>query len=482
MNPVKNLRIRYTIGLSAIACLICLTFFLLHRTIEQQENYARVINIAGSQLGLVNRIAFFASQMGNSETEDDFFTARQQLGRAINQMRKNHDALIAGDPDRGVPKITTPLLETIYFDPQFGLDQAFTRFVVNARQIHGTEPQSIAYQRGAIVYVTNVGPFVLETLLEAAVSEYEAFSRSEIKRLKSLEIAAAVSALILLALEAIFIFRPFERSLKRSVEQISRKTVALTKEKARAEAASQSKTAFLATVSHELRTPLNAIVGFSEALLAGVYGPLQGDKQAERIADVRRSGLYLIDLVSDILDISAAEGGQLDVNPVVVRMSNLFAGSVAAVGAAHETAGVSVQVDDAEPGLAVKVDERRVKQVLINLLGNAIKFTPQGGRIVLKSLILPDGRAGFSVTDTGIGMTKQEIKVARERFGQVEGPMARQHHGTGLGLSIAIDLVALHGGTLDIDSEKGRGTVVTVLFPSERTVLDQPSPVAANVA
>jgi len=470
MNPVKSIRARYMLGLGALAFAIIATFLLVQSTINRQENHGRLINLAGNQVGLSNRIAFFVGQMGTSTSFEDFETSRQQVGRAVNLMRSQHQILLNGEPARDIPRVMTPLLKLIYFDQNFGLDLAISRFLENAETVYKTEFGQLFLNSAAHAYVITNGPFILESLLNAAVTEYEDFSRKEIQKLQRLELIMMMVTMLLLLIEAIFIFRPLELKVSAAFQELRTNRDELTTEKERAEHANRLKTDLLSNMSHELRTPLNAIIGFAECLKVGIYGPLGSASQSESVDCIYNSGVHLRDLVNDILDISAAEAGAIELDESIVPIDDLILSSLAFLGPLPERSGVSLNFSKAGVQFSLNADERRIRQVLINLLMNAVKFTPQGGNAQITKIRFADGRAGFTISDTGIGMTAQEIKIARDRFGQVGDVMTRHHDGTGLGLPLVIKLMEGHGGEVRIQSKKGVGTLVTVLFPADRVV------------
>jgi len=240
-----------------------------------------------------------------------------------------------------------------------------------------------------------------------------------------------------------------------------------------AEAANVAKSQFLANMSHELRTPLNAIIGFSDMLALGLTGELHGQRldhghQLEYARIINQSGQHLLDIINDLLDLAKIDAGKFALEAEEADPYQLAGACAEIVKDAAKTAGLRLSVE-CEPGLpAVIADERRLKQVLLNLLTNAIKFTGSGGSVTLGVRRADDGGIAFDVRDTGIGMTPAEIDVALQPFGQLDSGFNRRHDGTGLGLPLARSLVELHGGSLRIDSEKGRGTTVTVLLSASR--------------
>jgi len=241
-----------------------------------------------------------------------------------------------------------------------------------------------------------------------------------------------------------------------------------------AEAANVAKSQFLANMSHELRTPLNAIIGFSDMLALGLTGELPAHRldhahQLEYARIINQSGQHLLDIVNDLLDLAKIDAGKFVVDAGETdpyQLANLCAEFVSE---AAQAAGLRLVIE-CEPALPpVIADERRLKQVLLNLLTNSIKFTGSGGSVVLAVRRAEDGGIVFDVRDTGIGMTPEEISIALQPFGQLDSGLDRRHEGTGLGLPLARSLVELNGGTLEIRSEKGRGTTVTVRLAAGRS-------------
>jgi signal transduction histidine kinase len=237
-----------------------------------------------------------------------------------------------------------------------------------------------------------------------------------------------------------------------------------------AEEASRAKSTFLATVSHELRTPLNAIIGFSEILKNQMFGPLGSPRYRGYVDDIHGSGIHLLSLVNDLLDLAKAEAGKhelhedaLDIGEIADTCRRLMAER------AHD-AGIRLEIVDRFAGCVFHGDERKMRQIVLNLLSNAVKFTPTGGLVTVEVDLAEDGGLQLVVLDTGIGMAAADIAKALEPFGQVADVMTRQTGGTGLGLPLTVKLVELHNGRLAIESAPGNGTTVTLMFPSDRTV------------
>jgi len=237
-----------------------------------------------------------------------------------------------------------------------------------------------------------------------------------------------------------------------------------------AEAANVAKSRFLANMSHELRTPLNAIIGFSEALELGMAGELQ-PRQAEYAGLIHQSGEHLHTVINDILDLAKVDAGKLDLHEETAIDPRGVVDGCVTLMKSHAVAGslsLSVEAEDRLPHL--RADSTRLKQILLNLISNAVKFTPAGGAVIIAVRASAEGGILFAVSDTGPGMAAREVEIALQPFGQVDAGHTRRYEGTGLGLPLAQRLAELHGGTLIVDSIKGSGTTVTVTLPPERTV------------
>ncbi|MEJ0016129.1 MAG: ATP-binding protein [Acetobacteraceae bacterium] len=246
---------------------------------------------------------------------------------------------------------------------------------------------------------------------------------------------------------------------------LKEREAALRLAKEAADGANRAKTEFLTNMSHELRTPLSSIIGFSEMIVHEAYGPVGDPKYLEFADDIMHSGRHLLDIISEILDVAKLQSGTLELRLRRLRPAVLLEEAVRIVRKQAADAGVRLETEVARDLPMIHGDGARLRQVLLNLLSNAIKFTPPGGSIVV-CLDHHGGGIRMDVRDSGIGMAKQDIPRALEPFGQVDTSLSRRHAGTGLGLPLSKMFVISHGGSLEIDSEPGRGTTVSVTLPA----------------
>ena len=256
----------------------------------------------------------------------------------------------------------------------------------------------------------------------------------------------------------------------RVLQEQQQKNVALTESVRLAEEASRLKSRFVASMGHELRTPLNAIIGFSEAMKAKVFGPLGSGKYEEYATTIHSSGKHLLAVVDDILDMARIEGGKAVLNETIFSLRAALANCAQVIVSEAERHGLvfACRVPDGLP--ALRGDEAKIKQIVLNLLANAVRYTPRGGRVSLSAEQRADGSIAIAVTDNGIGIPADQLQSVFEPFRQVENERVKKSGGLGLGLNIAKSFAELHAARLWLESEPGRGTVVCLALPSERLV------------
>ena len=237
-----------------------------------------------------------------------------------------------------------------------------------------------------------------------------------------------------------------------------------------AEMANRTKTELLANVSHELRTPLNAIIGFSQIIRDELMGPVGTPKYQEYATDINASGAHLLAVINDILDMAKIEAGKAELAEEEIDVGQAAEAALRLVKQRAEEATLAIEC--CLPGNLprLRADARKLKQILINLLSNSVKFTPAGGAITLSADLAPCGGMVIRVRDTGIGIAPEDIAKALAPFGQVDSRLNRRYEGTGLGLTLVQSLIRLHGGSVDLESQLGAGTTVAVLFPPERVL------------
>jgi signal transduction histidine kinase len=247
-------------------------------------------------------------------------------------------------------------------------------------------------------------------------------------------------------------------------KRVEERTAELVIARDRAESADRIKSAFLATMSHELRTPLNSIIGFTGILLQGLAGPLN-EEQQKQLTMVKDSSRHLLALINDVLDISKIEAGQLDLSFTAFALKPSIEKMVKLVLPQAQIKGLDLEVDCDDETTKVNLDQRRLEQVILNLLNNAVKFTEKG--CVRVSCRFEDGNCILSVSDTGIGIQPEELPGLFQPFHQIDTGLSRKHEGTGLGLSICRKLMNMMGGSIMVESLWGQGSTFTMRFPCQ---------------
>ncbi len=289
-------------------------------------------------------------------------------------------------------------------------------------------------------------------------------------------ILATTIVTILTATPIIYITIGFVHEIAQKSKALARMTENLAIAFHDAEEANEAKSRFLANMSHELRTPLNAVIGFSDIMFNQRFGRIENNRYVDYAKDINSSGIHLLSIINDILDLSKIESGEASVEPEnefdIVTVIESACAMLRPLAARQQ---VALAIDVPDQRYILLAVERMVRQVLLNIVSNAIKYTGANGTVHLSVSQSADGTLTISTKDTGVGMTTEEIRVAMSPFGQVKSKLSGIHAGTGLGLPLAKAMMELHGGSLKMRSAPGKGTTVMLHFPSLR-VRDDDAP------
>ncbi len=290
------------------------------------------------------------------------------------------------------------------------------------------------------------------------------------EQLDFLETLAGLSAI---ATENSQLFHNLQRANFELEQRVAERTAELNRTNFELERANRAKDEFLATMSHELRTPLNSILGLSETLLEQRRDPLS-ERQQKSLQIIETSGRHLLELINDVLDLSKIDAGKLDYYPQVIEVDALCRSSMAFVKEQATRKSIDLRYEEDQAVSEIFADPRRLKQILINLLTNAVKFTPDGGYVILKVQADADqDRIQFSIMDNGIGIAGEDLKKLFQPFVQVDSSLTREFEGTGLGLALVQKLADLHGGSVQAESEPGNGSRFTVSIPWRNDIVTQ---------
>lgn len=283
---------------------------------------------------------------------------------------------------------------------------------------------------------------------------------------------ASVADIVAVALQNSLTHRQAAQSAQELGRLVAERTAELEEARLLAEGANRAKSEFLANMSHELRTPLNAIIGFAEVMHDGMTGPITGN-QREYLGDIMDSGRHLLSLINDILDLSKVEAGQMKLELTPIAVTDLVEHSLVLFKEKAMKHGVTLAVDVADDIGEMRADERKIRQVLVNLLANAMKFTPDGGRVTVTAA-REDGGVRLAVQDTGIGIASEDLPRLFQPFQQLETELTRKYPGTGLGLSLCRRFVELHGGRIWAESQLGVGSSFIFVLPGEPSARQTP--------
>ena len=445
-----SIRFRYIAALTLTGSLITLSFFILSGLIEGQKQDAGIVNIAGQQRMLSQRIAMLAASPKLCEEGQERYYLKQDLSK----FEKNHNYLIS------LKQLSTTNFNTYFHTGQ--LDSKVRGFIsqTKARLERGTCDASPLLPIKELT--------LLLGQLDDVVSEFEQDASSHVDTVLTIEMYLWLAALVLLGIEAAFIFFPMERQVTRSIDSLKQSKNLAQQAAEKAENASKSKSAFLSSMSHELRTPMNGLFGMIEL---AIDNP---EKSNLYLKKAKSAGRQLLVLINDILDISKIEAGKIKIERAPVDLLQVLDDVVSLQRVYCQRKGLEFHyVKDSDLPHVIEGDVTRISQILHNLLSNAIKFTAEGSvTLRVKHTKHKNGNyLSFDVIDTGIGIASSKLENIFQKFEQADQSTTREYGGTGLGLSIAKQLAQLMSGDINVVSFVGQGSTFSFTMPSKETQL-----------
>lgn len=476
-SPTRRLSLLYIAALSAIALLSVSGYALSTRSLAQQSSDGRIINIAGRQRMLSQRLtkAALAIQSAQSAKDEvEFQRRRQELEEVTTLWERSHTGLLRGDKQLELPGTNSAVITQMFAE----IDPPYQALIEAAEGILNLAPQTLENSQIAPylqVILANEAMFLKG--MDEIVFQYDREAQARVARMKRLESIFLATILLVLFLEAIFVFHPAVRQLRNDIHDLRQAQNQLTEQNTQldialneAQSATRLKSEFLANMSHEIRTPMNAVIGMTGLLIDTELTPTQ----QEFVEIVRSSGDALLTIVNDILDLSKIEAGKMeletqpfDLDRCVAEALDLFVPQANA-----KSLHLAYTIDADTPRFPIG-DATRIRQILVNLLSNAVKFTSAGKVMVwVDSSPLPALSSGnengqindrvyefhFQVRDTGIGIRGDRLDRLFQSFSQVDASTTREYGGTGLGLAISQRLCALMGGRIWVESQVERGS------------------------
>jgi len=476
----RRITFQYLFVLGILAILTCIDFLLFEYKTNLNGATGTVINVSGRQRMLSQRTGALAYLLVNARDQTAQNALRTELLKEIQLMESSHHGLIFGDTEMNLLPISSPQVETIYFDMPTNLNKQVVDYLKNLKALVSEPDNKLTVDNphlNNIQAVLSKGE-LLETL-DKVVAQYEKENSRHMTHLENLKIYQLILTILVLLLTGWFLFRPIVSRIKKQFIDLSIKNELLRQEiinrqqvenelcdaMEQAETASRAKTHFLANMSHEIRTPLNAIVGFSEILMEEVKGFSFPTDIVDYAKDIASSGRKLCEVIEDILDLAKIEAGKIEIVEKEMNLKLLIQSiyHVNKIQALTKKLQYTYYLDSGLP-VAIHSDRNKLNQILTNLISNAIKFTPEGKSVELRA-IKEDSYLILQVIDQGIGIPEDKLSAIFQSFEQVDGSISKKFGGTGLGLAITKNLTELLGGNIWVESTLGEGSVFTVKLP-----------------
>ncbi len=443
----------YRVALSLVACVVIMIAAITTHQLSQHESDAALINVAGKQRALSQRIALLVLELSAMD-EAQRGDILQLLTKAIDEMEHAHGSLVNGNPAMHLPKLESGTLRQMYFAAPLFIDQQVTDYLAQAKQVLRLPPSDITANHANVRVLIGQANRKLLASLDAVVTQYQHEGEEHIRILYNVVVMLSAAALLLLCAVAVFVLKPAVDY----VAQAHRKLIELN----------QLKGDFLANMSHEIRTPMNGIFGMTELLLESSLN----QRQQHYVRTLQNSADHLLGLINDVLDFSKLEAGQMKLDPIRFNLLSTIedALDLFAARAREKNIELLLRYSPGTPRFVV-ADPGRMRQILFNLIGNAIKFTDKGYVLVHVEYAAPEEGKGtyaflkMRVEDTGIGIPEDKVHSLFAKFMQVESGSTRARQGTGLGLAICRNIVRLMGGDIHVESTPGKGTVFSWDIP-----------------